>query len=83
MNVGVEVSNTVLYVLNNGCINNDINLTYIALIQKIANPNCVTEFQPISLCNIFYKHVAKTLANMLKSILPDIISPNQSAFILG
>jgi hypothetical protein len=81
-NVGVEVSNAVLYVLNNGFMNNDINLTYIALIPKIANPNCVTEFRLISLCNVFYKLVAKTLANRLKSVIPNIISPNQSAFIL-
>jgi hypothetical protein len=80
-NVGVEVSNAVLYVLNNGYMNNDINLTYITLIPKIANPNCVTEFRLISLCNVFYKLVAKTLANRLKSIIPNIISPNQSAFI--
>jgi hypothetical protein len=81
--IGVEVSNVVIHVLNNGCLNKDINSTYIALIPKIANPNCVTEFRPINLCNVFYKLVAKTLANRLKNVLPDIISPNQSAFIPG
>jgi hypothetical protein len=82
-NVGGEVSKAVIHMLNNGSMNKDINSTYIALIPKIANPTCVTEFRPISLCNVFYKLVAKTLANRLKSILPDIIAPNQSAFIPG
>jgi hypothetical protein len=82
-NVGREVSNAVIHILNNGSMNKDINSTYLALIPKIANPTCVTEFRPISLCNVVYKLVAKTLANRLKSILPDIISPNQSAFIPG
>jgi hypothetical protein len=82
-NVGREVSNAVIHILNNGSMNKDINSTYLALIPKIANPTCVTEFRPISMCNVVYKLVAKTLANRLKSILPDIISPNQSAFISG
>ena len=83
VNVGVEVSNAVFRILNNGCMNNDINLTYNALIPKIANPNRVTEFQPISLCNVFNKLVAKTFANRLQFVLPNIISPNQNAFIPG
>ena len=61
-----EVSNNVIQILNNGSMNKELNFTYIALIPKKANPTSVTEFRPISLCNVLYKFVYKTLTNRLK-----------------
>jgi ribonuclease HI len=78
-----DVCQAVLDFLNNGHFDEAINVTNIALIPKKKKPTRVTEFRPISLCNVIYKLIAKVLANRLKGVLGDIISPNQSAFIPG
>ena len=79
--VGANVTNMIINVLNFGMPLSDINKTNIALVPKTSNPQRMTDFRPISLCNVVYKLVSKTLANRLKAILPYIISENQSAFI--
>jgi ribonuclease HI len=81
--VGQDVTRGVLSCLNSGQLLTSINHTFITLIPKVKNPERVTEFRPISLCNVIYKLVSKVVANRLKIILPHIISDSQSAFVPG
>lgn len=81
--VGDEVAGLCLRVLNDGAGLHDINHTLIALIPKVKHPQQVTEFRPISLCTVVYKLISKTMVIRMKRVLPDIISPFQSAFVPG
>ena len=81
--VGPEVVNCVLSFLNSGRMPCRLNGTYICLIPKVKSPQKITEFRPISLCNVVYRLIFKILANRLKRVLDAVIDELQSAFVLG
>ena len=75
------VIHTVLNFLNHGSAPPKFHDTHIVLIPKIKNPEKVTDYRPISLCNVAYKIASKVVANRMKWVLQEIISENQSAFV--
>lgn len=79
--VGKMTISNYLDILNQCRSVKDWNDTIITLIPKVKQPKQVSDFRPISLCNVAYKIVAKVIVNRMKWILQDIISENQSAFV--
>ena len=79
--VGPDVTLVVLSVPHFGRYLKRINFTNIVLIPKKNEPQYITEFRPISLSNVVSWIISKVLENQIKSILPDVISNAQSAFI--
>jgi hypothetical protein len=79
--VKTEVLGYIRNFLLNHILLQEQNHTHIALIPKQSGSHTIHHFKPISLCNIVYKIITKILANRLKSMLPKIISPMQSAFV--
>jgi hypothetical protein len=66
-----------------GVMPSEVNETSIVMIPKKKEPDDLNDFTPISLCNIIYKVFSKCLANRLRPLLQDIISPEESAFVPG
>ena len=55
----------------------------IPLSVKIGRMSQVIDYRPISLTNIVYRLIAKSLANRLKEELPSYIHQSPHAFIQG
>ena len=81
--VSSDVHKLVFSFYQNGRLCPKINGTYIALIAKIISPVTPKNFRPISLRNVSYKIIAKSLADRIKYHLPSIIHPSQAAFVQG
>ncbi|XP_031127725.1 uncharacterized protein LOC116029802 [Ipomoea triloba] len=69
--------------LRSGKLPKGLNTTQIVLIPKKSAPQTMADLRPITLCTVAYKILARAMANMIKVLLEDIISNNQSAFVPG
>nr|GFA76107.1 hypothetical protein [Tanacetum cinerariifolium] len=81
--IGLDVIKVVKEFFTNGRLLKELNHTIIALIHKVNTPARVTDYRPISCCNVLFKCISKIIANRLKGSLKRLVSPNQSAFVPG
>nr|GEV66292.1 hypothetical protein [Tanacetum cinerariifolium] len=54
-----------------------------ALFKEVAAPLKVNDYWPIPCCNVLFKCICKIISNRMKDCLKDLVSLNQSAFVLG
>ena len=79
--VGKTVCKFVLDFLNTRRLPDGVNDTFISIIPKVRNPEVVGQLRPISLCDLCYKLITKTLTYRLKTVTLDLVSPYQSSFV--
>ena len=67
-----------------GRLNDTARQGVILLLPKGSkNPLFLKNWRPLTLLNLDYKILAKALAGRLKSVLPDLIGPQQTGFMEG
>uniref|UniRef100_A0A803QEC1 Reverse transcriptase domain-containing protein n=1 Tax=Cannabis sativa TaxID=3483 RepID=A0A803QEC1_CANSA len=81
--VGSDLCDAVGEFFASSLMHRGINATNVILIPKVDNPKKVSQFRPISLCNVIYKVISKILANRIRPVLPKLICPTQAAFVPG
>ncbi|KAK3226386.1 hypothetical protein Dsin_006248 [Dipteronia sinensis] len=81
--VGQSVISACLRILNEGGSVRDLDSTVITLIPKVQMPLSMSDFRPISLCNVMYKIIAKTITNRMRVVMGTVISETQCTFIPG
>ncbi|XP_074299355.1 uncharacterized protein LOC141630432 [Silene latifolia] len=79
--IGYMVTSAILRFLNSGVMLKEWNNTLIVLIPKVDKPELVSQYRPISLCNVLYRLASKCLANRLKLVISSLVSDSQQAFV--
>lgn len=81
--LGDDFTSAVLEFFRSGKLLKQWNCTAISLVPKKLGADRIGDFRPISCCNVVYKVVSKILARRLETLLPEMISNSQSAFVKG
>lgn len=70
-----EVINLDLLNFLNLCLKDPQHIKKLTLIPKTIQPSSISNYKPISLCNVFFRIFSKFLANRLKKCIDQFISP--------
>ncbi|GJU33149.1 RNA-directed DNA polymerase, eukaryota [Tanacetum coccineum] len=79
--IGPDLCSAVECFFDKGSFPMGNNASFIALIPKVPDAKYVTDYRPISLIGSVYKVITKVLANRLATVVSDLVSDTQSAFV--
>lgn len=80
---GPTVIKEVLLFFQTGIMKPAIAQSNLILIPKVEAPLRVSDYRPISVCNLLYKVISKLLARRMQPLMADLIANTQTAFIPG
>jgi len=78
-----DVCKAVLEFFTSGWILPGFNSNIIALLPKIPNALSIDQYRPIAMANFKFKIISKIIADMLATLMPNIVSKEQMGFIHG
>ena len=81
--IGTEVTTSIQSFFNSGKPLKAVDHTFVTLVPETSSASSLSDFRPISCCNVLYKIITNLLSNRLKAVIDDLNSYNQSAFIQG
>ena len=79
--VGDSLCGYALTIFFSGRVSKGMNDTSVVLIPKLKHAESLSQFRPISLCNVGYKVITKNLTNRLKELMPNLIALSQRSFV--
>ena len=81
--VGNSVKDEVKTIFSSGKVLEYLNRTFITFIPKCTNLESLGNYRLISLCNSISKVVTKLIVTRIRPMLPRLISPLHTTFVLG
>ncbi|KAL0292016.1 UNVERIFIED_CONTAM: hypothetical protein Sangu_3258200 [Sesamum angustifolium] len=81
--VGQAISEAICEFFRTGQLLKQVNTTVLALIPKVNLPSYVSDYRPISCCNVLYKVITKVIVQRMQPVLHLLIDHSQTAFVPG
>ena len=79
--LGIEVVSAIAHFFHYFFMPASTNSTILALVPKRPGASSISDFRPTSCLNTLYKVIDRLLVRRIKPILPELIVPNQTAFV--
>lgn len=79
--IGNDIIEAVHDFFKSGKLLTQLNATNICLIPKVDNPNSLSDYRPISCCNVLYKTITKIVANRVQIVLDYVVGETEAVFV--
>ncbi|GMJ08617.1 hypothetical protein HRI_004530900 [Hibiscus trionum] len=81
--VGADICRLVQDIFEGAPFPENLNDTLPVMIPKVKSPENMSQFRPISLCQVLYKIVTKVVVNRIKPFISEWVKDNQTSFVPG